>query len=207
MKLSDRLVEAKFTKTADGNWEYSPFPFQRCRLITEEQKTALAHNLKLINTGLTLFTFAVLFKFAVIFPMLLILALAAMSDKATLPLTRTLFAIPVLPPLLAILYTGFELVRANRSKVKVNTLNAERGRRVGYAEHMKRTGHALGPVYTLLIVVACASALVFSAILGSLMRSVLVGSVLDVIIGPAIITSALLPLFWAGLRSPEQASA
>ncbi|MCH8194383.1 MAG: hypothetical protein IIA65_10265 [Planctomycetes bacterium] len=203
MKLSDRLVDAHFTKRSDGTWEHSSFPFQRRRIITDEQKFELEHNMRLIKPSANLITFAFAFKWATFFPVLLAAFLAVGAGKGTPVVIYSLFAIPITPFVLAFLYLGIDMARKKKSMSRrhLPIRNAEKGRRLGYLEYMERTGRALGPVYTLLALAACTSGLVFSAILGSLLFA------RELVVAPTIMIVVLFPLFRAGLRSSEQTSA
>ncbi|MCH7905500.1 MAG: hypothetical protein IH944_13170 [Armatimonadetes bacterium] len=203
MNLSDRLVEARFTKRADGRWEYSALPFLRCRILAEAQKAAIEHNLKLASPGLHLFVASLFFKWAVIFPVILILTSAARAGRDSPELTVALIAIPFLPSVLALFYIAYCLVRMTKSRsfVKVEIRNAEKGRRIGYLEGTRRTGRALGPVYTVLIIIAWVSALTFSAIFASI-EDLFPGGFYTL----AIASAVLLPLFWSELKSGEPRS-
>ena len=153
--------------------------------------------MRLIRPSANLITFAFAFKWATVFPVLLAMFFAVGAGKATPVVIYSLMAIPITPFVLAFLYLGIDMARKSKS-ISTRHLpirNAEKGRRLGYFEYMERTGRALGPVYTLLALAACTSALAFSAILSSLLFAI------EVVVAPTIMIVAFLPLFRAGLRS------
>ena len=198
MKLSDRLVEARFTKRADGRWDYELMPLLRRRILIDEDKTAFSGYLKLVMPGFVAWVAGHLLAL-VTFPIAAaIVAMGIMSGSMSEQVQRVILWVGVLPAPISGIYLLFCLIRAaaGRPRKRVSILSAEKGDRVGYFESLATTGKVLGRVYTLLIIAACASGLISAGLWGFM-----TSSILEELIVPVIVIATLLPLFRSGLRS------
>ena len=203
MNLSDRLVEARFAKRADRRWDYAPMPFIRRHILSDEGKAVFAEDLKALQPGFTLATAGFVLTLGT-FPLAVaIVTMGMVSGSMNDETQRFILWVSVLPSPLAGSYTLFSLIRARNHFPPIRALvrNAEKGSRVGYFESLTATGKALGRAYTLLIILACASGLVYGAVLGALLDTIR-----EELIVAVVTTVALLPLFRSGLRSRDSGS-
>lgn len=203
MKLSDRLVEARFTKRADGRWDYAPMPFIRRRILSDEGKAVFAEDLKALQPGFTLATAGFVLTLGTFPIAVAIVTMGMVSGSMNDETQRFILWVGLLPGPIGGLYSIVGLIRARNHFPPIRALvrNAEKGSRVGYFESLTATGKALGRAYTLLIIAACASALIFAGMWGFM-----TSSILEELIVPVIVIAALLPLFRSGLISRDPGS-
>lgn len=204
MTLSDRLVDARFSKQADGSWEYAPLPFVRRYILNDENKTAIEERSKILQPGAVLVVSSLFVKISLL-PLVALLTLVSIKF-GTLSVEASLWILGVVffSPDLALIYVLANSLRLHKRLPRIPTplKNAERGRRLGYFEYMIRIGRVIGRRYTWLLLFACVSGVLFWALLGSQLTDFSYNYIV-----PSVVTVALLPLFWHGLRVPATASA
>ena len=173
-------------------------PFCRHRLLSDEDKTAFSGYLKLVGPGLVAWVAGHLIVLGTLPIAAAIVAMGIMSGSMSDEVQRVILWVGILPVLISGIYFIFCLIKlvAKRPSKRVSILRAEKGTRVGYIESLTTTGKALGRGYTLLIIAACASGLIFVGMWGFM-----TSSILEELIVPVIVIAALLPLFRSGLKS------
>ena len=102
----------------------------------------MTHNVKVLGVSPHILMPAVVLTWALVYPTLYFFAISLQNGALSVDQLFVFLAIPLLPPLLAMPYINYKMWRGARSKslIEVNTLNAERGRRIGYLESLRRSG-------------------------------------------------------------------